>query len=645
MALEAGLDTGPVYARVAHADRRRRDRGRAAGAARRARHRPAASTRCPRIADDHARAAGRRAHLRRQAHRRGVRARLGRGPPAELARVVRAGNPRPGAWTTVDGTRLKVWRARPLSAGIDGRPAPCSRHSRVATGDGALELVEVQPEGRRAMPADAWLAGRRRRAAARYVSRRDDAPAASRSTRSCASRTARTRTSCCPAMLRAVRPRRPRPRLRHRPRVRHRARATPARRPPRAASSKRPLDRLDPPVRAALRLGAYQLLHDVAAARRGGETVDALGGALAARPRLRERACCARSRGSAPPWPEPVERRGRALVPRLDRRAPRPRARRRRRARAALVAMNEPAAVTLRPEPAPGHRRRARRRAARRRRRGRARARSCPTRSSCAASATPAALPAVRDGRATPQDQGEPGRGRACSTRSRASGSPTSPPRPAARRPRSPSGSGDDGAVVAARRRRRARAPRSTRRRAPPRPAARVRRVVADGRALAAARRRASTACCSTRRAPASACCAAAPTPAGACSPRRDRRARRAPARPARAPRRALVRPGGVLVYSVCTLTRAETIDVDDWAAAAPRPASTRSPPPGRARGARTAAARSCSRRPPAPTACSSSPSPAPMRFVNNRHSSLVWVLLPVARERMAVRRRNDGSR
>ena len=29
----------------------------------------------------------------------------------------------------------------------------------------------------------------------------------------------------------------------------------------------------------------------------------------------------------------------------------------------------------------------------------------------------------------------------------------------------------------------------------------------------------------------------------------------------------ALVRPGGVLVYSVCTLTREETVDVDTWAA------------------------------------------------------------------------------
>ncbi len=64
-----------------------------------------------------------------------------------------------------------------------------------------------------------------------------------------------------------------------------------------------------------------------------------------------------------------------------------------------------------------------------------------------------------------------------------------------------------------------------------------------------------------------------------------------------------LVRPGGCLVYSVCTLTRAETIDVDEWAAqhldgfdavAAPgRP------------GGRSAAARCSSRRPPPPTACS----------------------------------------
>ncbi|MEX1009587.1 MAG: methionyl-tRNA formyltransferase [Acidimicrobiia bacterium] len=62
-------------------------------------------------------------------------------PPAELVRVVRAGNPRPGAWTTIDGRRLKVWRAR-------------------VGADGSLELLEVQPEGRARMSGDAWTRGR-----------------------------------------------------------------------------------------------------------------------------------------------------------------------------------------------------------------------------------------------------------------------------------------------------------------------------------------------------------------------------------------------------------------------------------------------------------------------------------------------------
>ncbi len=79
----------------------------------------------------------------------------------DLARVVRAGNPRPGAWTTDHGGRLKIWRCRPLSASVDEPPGTVFGHTRVATGEGALELVEVQPEGRRVMAANAWLAGRR----------------------------------------------------------------------------------------------------------------------------------------------------------------------------------------------------------------------------------------------------------------------------------------------------------------------------------------------------------------------------------------------------------------------------------------------------------------------------------------------------
>jgi methionyl-tRNA formyltransferase len=82
-------------------------------------------------------------------------------PAVDLARVIRAANPRPGAWTTDHGSRLKIWRCRPLSASVDEPPGTVFGHTRVATGEGALELVEVQPEGRRVMPANAWLAGRR----------------------------------------------------------------------------------------------------------------------------------------------------------------------------------------------------------------------------------------------------------------------------------------------------------------------------------------------------------------------------------------------------------------------------------------------------------------------------------------------------
>jgi methionyl-tRNA formyltransferase len=80
---------------------------------------------------------------------------------AEIDRQVRALQPWPGAWTTIDGRRLHVRRARAV-AGIDEVPigallpgeAPC-----VAAGMGALQLEVVQPEGRPAMPADAWRRG------------------------------------------------------------------------------------------------------------------------------------------------------------------------------------------------------------------------------------------------------------------------------------------------------------------------------------------------------------------------------------------------------------------------------------------------------------------------------------------------------
>jgi methionyl-tRNA formyltransferase len=72
-------------------------------------------------------------------------------PAGMIHRLVRVG----GAWTTHHGQRLKVWRTSLRPGGRDSVEVPA--------GDGAIWLVEVQPEGRRRMPAAAWangLAGR-----------------------------------------------------------------------------------------------------------------------------------------------------------------------------------------------------------------------------------------------------------------------------------------------------------------------------------------------------------------------------------------------------------------------------------------------------------------------------------------------------
>lgn len=77
-------------------------------------------------------------------------------PAVELHRVVRVG----GAWTTFRGRRLKVWAAEPLPA-VPGLAPGAVSGTLVGTGDGALRLDEVQPEGKGRVPADAWRNGAR----------------------------------------------------------------------------------------------------------------------------------------------------------------------------------------------------------------------------------------------------------------------------------------------------------------------------------------------------------------------------------------------------------------------------------------------------------------------------------------------------
>ena len=76
-------------------------------------------------------------------------------------RRVRALQPWPGAWTTLDGRRLHIRAAHPV-AGVDGPIIGAllpGEWPLVACGHGALALDLVQPEGRPVMPADAWRRG------------------------------------------------------------------------------------------------------------------------------------------------------------------------------------------------------------------------------------------------------------------------------------------------------------------------------------------------------------------------------------------------------------------------------------------------------------------------------------------------------
>lgn len=80
-------------------------------------------------------------------------------PAIELHRVVRVGD----AWTTFRGHRLKVHRTRVVDT-PQGDLAPGELDGvRAGTGDGVLELVEVQPEGKARQPAAAWRNGARPR--------------------------------------------------------------------------------------------------------------------------------------------------------------------------------------------------------------------------------------------------------------------------------------------------------------------------------------------------------------------------------------------------------------------------------------------------------------------------------------------------
>jgi methionyl-tRNA formyltransferase len=78
---------------------------------------------------------------------------------AEIDRQIRGLSPFPGAWTLVDGRRVKLLNARPVAG--EGPPGTVLDAATVACGRGAVEITRVQPEGKAAMSAEDWLRGAR----------------------------------------------------------------------------------------------------------------------------------------------------------------------------------------------------------------------------------------------------------------------------------------------------------------------------------------------------------------------------------------------------------------------------------------------------------------------------------------------------
>jgi methionyl-tRNA formyltransferase len=85
-------------------------------------------------------------------------------PAAAIDRLIRACTPAPGAWTTVNGASLKL---RPVAqSAVQGTPdlgpgetAVVAGQVIVGTGTAPVRLGEVQPEGKRQMPAADWIRG------------------------------------------------------------------------------------------------------------------------------------------------------------------------------------------------------------------------------------------------------------------------------------------------------------------------------------------------------------------------------------------------------------------------------------------------------------------------------------------------------
>jgi len=93
-------------------------------------------------------------------------------PATAIGRLIRACTPQPGAWTVLAGVRLKLGPLAGIAADELAADGPCPRldpgelrlsRARVIVGTGSepVQLGDVQPDGKRRMPAADWARGLR----------------------------------------------------------------------------------------------------------------------------------------------------------------------------------------------------------------------------------------------------------------------------------------------------------------------------------------------------------------------------------------------------------------------------------------------------------------------------------------------------
>jgi len=84
-------------------------------------------------------------------------------PAGELCNFIRGMNPWPGAYSFLNGKRVKILKAAALDgAGASGLVIKFSQNElTVGAGEGLVSILEVQPEGKPAMSISAFLQGRK----------------------------------------------------------------------------------------------------------------------------------------------------------------------------------------------------------------------------------------------------------------------------------------------------------------------------------------------------------------------------------------------------------------------------------------------------------------------------------------------------